>query len=121
MTEQCEKMHEHVIRMDEDLKHTKEKIEKIERDTDAIHEIATSTKMLASSVEHMAERLDDVDNKIENVKTGQRELSKKVDEASLISIRENAAKWKKAVGYVSGAIGCAIVGYLIATLFPVLG
>lgn len=121
MTEHCTEMHERVIRMEQDLKYTNEKVEKIEKDTEAIHDLASSTKMLATSVENMAERLNDVDDKIENVKNGQKELSKKVDEVSLASVRENAAKWKKAVGYVGGAIGSAIIGFLIATLFPMLG
>ena len=121
MTEQSEKMHEHVIRMEQYLKYTNEKIEKIEKDTEAIHDLANSTKMLATSVENMAERLNDVDDKIENVKNGQKELSKKVDEVSLASVRENAAKWKKAVSYVGATLGGAILTYLISLLFPMLG
>lgn len=121
MTEHCTEMHERVIRMEQDLKYTNEKVEKIEKDTEAIHELASSTKMLATSVENMAERLNDVDDKIENVKNGQKELSKKVDEVSLASVRENAAKWKKAVGYVGATLGGAILAYLISILFPMLG
>ena len=121
MNEHCTEMHERVVRIEQDLKHTNEKVEKIERDTDAIHEIASSTKMLATSVENMAERLNDVNDKVENVKNGQRELAKKVEEVSLASIKENAAKWKKAVSYVGTALGGAVVAYLISLLFPALG
>ncbi|MBQ8195299.1 MAG: hypothetical protein IJZ47_08010 [Oscillospiraceae bacterium] len=117
----CAEMRERMGIVETNLKHNNERLERVEKNTEAIYQLATSVEVVANEMKNTTKRLDSMDKKIGEVTNGQKELSKKVDEVSLAPIREDAAKWKKVVGAVLGALGSAVIGYLIATIIPVLG
>lgn len=106
--------------VEDEVQHNSERLDKVEKDTSAIYDIASSVKVMASEMKGMSGRLDSMDEKIEAVTDGQKELSQKVEEVSLAPIRENSARWKRTVAYIGTALGGAVVTYLIGVLFPML-
>ena len=118
--EDCIEMRERIVRLEEETSHTIKRLDKVEKDTSAIHDIASSVKVMATEMKGMSGRLDSMDEKIESVTDGQRELSKKVEEVSLAPIKEKANNWKKAIAYIGTALGGAVVSYLISLLFPLI-
>ena len=116
----CMEMRERMVRLEEEVNHTTKRLDKVEKDTSAIHDIASSVKVMATEMKGMSGRLDSMDEKIESVTDGQKELSKKVEEVSLAPIREKANNWKKAIAYIGTALGGAVVSYLISLLFPLI-
>ncbi len=113
-------MAQRLTRVEDEVTHCGERLDKVEKDTSAIYDIASSVKVMASEMKGMSGRLDSMDEKIEAVTDGQKALSQKVEEVSLLPIRENSARWKKTVAYIGTALGGAVVAYLIGVLFPVL-
>lgn len=117
----CAEMRERMGIVETNLKHNNERLERVEKNTEAIYQLATSVEVVANEMKNTTKRLDSMDKKIGEVTNGQKELSKKVDEVSLAPIRERADRWKKVVSYIGAVLGGAIVTYLVGILFPILG
>lgn len=101
-------------------KHNEQEIERIQsdiveikRENQAIHDIATSVKLIAQDVSY-------IKGDIGAVKKTQTDLRTELSEVKNNSTKTKAFWYDKAVGAVCGAIGMAILGYVLSNVFPVL-
>lgn len=97
-------------------KHNEQEIEKmqndileIKKDNKAIHDIATSVKLIAQDVGYIKQDIG-------TVKKTQTDLRTELSDVKSNSIKEKALWYDKAVGAVLGAVGMAVLGYVLNNL-----
>lgn len=88
-------------------------VKAIKEENKAIHDIATSVKLIAQDMTY-------IKSDIATVKETQADLTEQVSNLKEEPARTKAQWVDKVVGAVCGAVGMAILGYVLSNLFPVL-
>ena len=88
-------------------------VKAIKEENKAIHDIATSVKLIAQDMTY-------IKSDIATVKEPQADLTEQVSTLKEEPARTKAQWVDKAIAAVCGAVGMAILGYVISNLFPVL-
>ncbi len=86
-------------------------IEEIKKENQAIHDIATSVKLIAQDMSYVK---DDV----AEVKNSQSQIRNELSEVKNKPIKSKAQWVDKAVGAITGAIGMGILAYILSVVFP---
>lgn len=101
-------------------KHNEQEIERIQSDiveiqkeNRALYDIVTSIKIIAQDMTY-------IKKDIETVKTNQTDLREQISDLRSSPNKTKALWYDKAVGAVLGAIGMAVLGYVLSNVFPVL-
>ncbi len=90
-----------------------EDVKTIKDDYKAIYEICANMKTLAEGVV-------DIKGDIKTIKSEQGEMKSQISDLRNAPDK-NKAKWMdKAIGAVIGAVGMAVLGYILSNVFPVL-
>lgn len=95
------------------IQEMKEKICDVQKEHQALHDIATSVKLIAQDIGYIKQDVC-------TVKTAQNELRTQLSEVKQSTNKKKALWYDKVVGAVCGAIGMAILGYVLSNVFPVL-
>lgn len=88
-------------------------IKKLENKNEAIYEISANMRTLTEGVVNIK---DDV----KAIKSEQGEMKSQISDLRNAPDRKKSQWWDKAIGAVCGAIGMAILGYVLSNVFPVL-
>lgn len=91
----------------------KDELAEIKKDNKALYDIVTSVKIIAQDMTY-------IKKDIETVKTNQTDLREQISDLRSSPNKAKAQWWDKAIGAVCGAIGMAILGYVLSNIFPVL-
>lgn len=91
----------------------KDKIEKMEKEQKAIHEIATSVKLIAQDMKNIRDNVTDL-------KTSQSQMRDEMNDIKNSSIERKAAWMDKIVGAIVGAVGAGVLAYLLTQIAPTI-
>ena len=96
---------------EEDISEMKNEIKDIKDENKAIHDIATSVKLIAQDMTY-------IKSDIATVKETQADLTEQVSTLKEEPARTKAKWVDKVIGAVCGAVGMAILGYVLSAIAP---
>lgn len=91
------------------LKEVKDDIVEIQKENRALYDIVTSVKIIAQDMTY-------IKKDIETVKTNQTDLRDQISDLRSSPNKAKAQWWDKAIGAIVGAVGMAVLGYVLNNL-----
>lgn len=93
------------------IQEMKEKICDVQKEHQALHDIATSVKLIAQDIGYIKQDVC-------TVKTAQNELRTQLSEVKQSTNKKKALWYDKVVGAVCGAVGAGILAFLLSEICP---
>lgn len=90
---------ERLVECEQRSKSNKHRLDKLEKDSESLHKLATSVEVLAKNQDRFDAKLDKIDTKVENLE------------------QKPARRLESIIGYILAALSSGVVGYLISHLF----